>query len=80
MEAIEVIGKIDELGKLIVDELLPVHNKQVRVVLLIEEDERERKDWIKLSVEGLSRAYGPDEPEYTVDMVKEVNPKYNPHG
>ncbi|TAN01244.1 MAG: hypothetical protein EPN39_02630 [Chitinophagaceae bacterium] len=80
MEAIEVIGKIDEQGKLIVDELLPVHNKQVRVVLLIEEDEQERKDWIKLSMEGLSRAYGPDEPEYTVDMVKEVNPKYNPHG
>lgn len=80
MEAIEVIGKIDEQGKLIVDELLPVHNKQVRVVLLIEEDEQERKDWIKLSVEGLSRAYGPDEPEYAVDMVKEINPKYNPHG
>lgn len=79
MEAIEVIGKIDEQGKLIVDELLPVHNKQVRVVLLIEEDEQERKDWMRASIARLNEAYGEDEPEYTLDMIKEFNPKYNPH-
>lgn len=79
MEALEVNGKIDEHGKLVIDGALPVHNKQVRVVLLIEDDEQERKDWMGLSMEGLSRAYGSDEPEYTPDMVKELNPKYNPN-
>jgi len=39
MEAIEVIGKIDEQGRLIVEELLPVCDKKMRIVLLVEENE-----------------------------------------
>ncbi len=41
------------------------------------EDEAEfREFWRQLSAQSLSRAYGADEPEYTLDMVREPNPKY----
>jgi hypothetical protein len=34
----------------------------------------EDDDWYLLSAEGLAAAYGEDEPEYTLDMIKEPNP------
>jgi hypothetical protein len=36
----------------------------------------EREDWWLLSSRGLAEAYGEDEPEYTLDMIKEPNPDY----
>ena len=39
-------------------------------------EEEERQDWLRLSLHGLAAAYGDDEPEYTIDMVKELNPDY----
>ena len=39
-------------------------------------EEEERQDWLRLSLHGLVAAYGDDEPEYTIDMVKELNPDY----
>lgn len=42
-------------------------------------DEAEfRQFWAQLAGQGLARAYGPNEPEYTLDMVKEPNPDYGP--
>ena len=40
-------------------------------------DEKAFRDyWRQIGVHALSRAYGPDEPTYTLDMVCEPNPKY----
>jgi hypothetical protein len=36
----------------------------------------EREDWKRLSLENLARAYGDDEPEYSLDRIKEANPAY----
>lgn len=36
----------------------------------------EREAWHRLSMQMLARAYGEDEPEYTIDMLKWVNPDY----
>jgi len=36
----------------------------------------ERDAWATLATKGIAAAYGPDEPEYTVDMLKERNPAY----
>lgn len=38
--------------------------------------EKEHQDLLRLSLQGLASAYGDHEPEYTIDMVKEVNPDY----
>ncbi len=38
--------------------------------------DEEREDWIRLSLANLQRAYGKDEPEYSLDLIKEANPKF----
>ena len=35
-----------------------------------------RQSWDALAAESLAGAYGPKEPEYTMDMLKEPNPNY----
>ncbi|MBM3852919.1 MAG: hypothetical protein FJ399_07150 [Verrucomicrobia bacterium] len=48
------------------------------VTVLPEGDElaKDRAEWLRWSAQNLARAYGPDEPEYTLDMVRERNPDY----
>ena len=41
-----------------------------------EQESSEREAWSGLSMQMLARAYGEDEPEYTTDMLKWVNPDY----
>lgn len=41
-----------------------------------EQESAEREAWSGLSMQMLVRAYGEDEPEYTTDMLKWVNPDY----
>ena len=41
-----------------------------------EQEASEREAWSGLSMQMLARAYGEDEPEYTTDMLKWVNPDY----
>ena len=36
----------------------------------------EREDWARLSLESLARAYSDDEPDYSLDLIKEANPEY----
>ena len=36
----------------------------------------DREGWSRLSTMSLAKAYGDDEPEYPLEMVKEANPEY----
>jgi len=38
--------------------------------------DEEQKAWLLLSGKGLGRAYGEDETEYSLDLIKEPNPEY----
>ena len=38
--------------------------------------DEERAEWARLGRQNLAAAYGDDELEYTVEMVKELNPEY----
>ncbi len=46
------------------------------VVSVIRIKDEERESWTRLSLANLERAYGEDEPEYSPDLIKKVNPKY----
>ena len=35
-----------------------------------------REDWLRLSALSLEGAYGEEEPEYSLDLIKEPNPEY----
>jgi hypothetical protein len=39
-------------------------------------DESDHIDWYQLSQQTLANAYGAEEPEYTLDAIKEPNPEY----
>ena len=40
------------------------------------EERLDREDWLRLSALGLEEAYGEDEPEYSLDLIKKPNPEY----
>jgi len=46
------------------------------ITVLPKSSEEEREDWTRLSLESLARAYSDDEPEYSLDLIKEANPAY----
>jgi hypothetical protein len=51
-------------------------NTKLIVTVLPESSNGEQEDWAQLSLESLARAYGDDEPEYSLDLIKEANPEY----
>jgi len=51
--------------------------KLLVTILSNEEPDDERESWAHLSSQRLEGAYGEDEPEYTSDLLKEVNPSYD---
>ena len=44
------------------------------VVLQNESNDEDRSDWTKLSLQALENAYGEDEPDYSLNTIKESNP------
>jgi hypothetical protein len=38
----------------------------------------EEQEWYNLSSQSLEEAYDEDEPEYSLDMIKNSNPEYRP--
>jgi len=48
------------------------------VTVLPEDLDKERREWAELTLRGLARAYGPEEPEYPDSLIKEANPLYKP--
>lgn len=46
------------------------------VVLPKHAPDNEHEDWLLLSRQALENAYGKDEPEYSLDAIKESNPEY----
>lgn len=45
-----------------------------KLVVVIQLEDEERKEWTRFSLANLERAYSDDEPEYSLDLIKEVNP------
>ena len=51
-------------------------NMELLITILPKPSDEEHGDWARLSLESLARAYGDDEPEYSLDLIKEANPDY----
>ena len=74
MESITLRAHFD--GKqILLDEPFPLQpNTKLIVTVIPDPLDEERDDWGRLALQNLARAYGPDEPEYSLDDIKEVNP------
>ncbi|HEY9907952.1 MAG TPA: hypothetical protein V6D18_10175 [Thermosynechococcaceae cyanobacterium] len=59
MKAIEVTGTIDEHGQLALDRPLPLSQRRVRAIVLVEEegDRSEASDWSQLATEQFFNGY-----------------------
>ncbi len=64
---------LDEPSKL---EALEPNTLLLITALSQDEESAEHEAWLNLSLEGLNRAYGEDEPEYSLDRIIEANPEY----
>ena len=62
--------------QIVLDEPYELEPNTKLVVSVIEMQNEEREDWTRFSLANLERAYGNDEPEYSLDLIKEANPKY----
>ena len=51
-------------------------NTELLVTVLPKSSDEERDNWAALSLKHLAQAYGDDEPEYSLDLIKEANPEY----
>jgi hypothetical protein len=51
-------------------------NTELIVTVLPKAVDEEREDWARLSLESLAHAYGDNEPDYPLDLIKEANPEY----
>jgi hypothetical protein len=76
MQAIETTASFNEKGELTIDNLPMIKNQKVKLLILLEESEQ--KEWQQFSGQALSKAYGQGEPDYTISMLNEPNPDYNP--
>ena len=47
------------------------------VTVLPKQQDDERRDWQLLSQQGLQGAYEDEEPDYSLALLKEVNPDYD---
>ena len=76
MESITLRAHFD--GKqILLDEPVDLEpDTQLMVTVLPKSANGEDSDWTRLSLESLARAYGDDEPEYPLDLIKEPNPEY----
>lgn len=76
MESITLRAHFDG-RQILLDEPFPLQpNTKLIVTVIPDSLDQERDDWGRLALQNLARAYGPDEPEYSLDDIKEVNPDY----
>jgi hypothetical protein len=51
--------------------------KRTRVIITVmQPGDDEREAWLQVSAGQLSRAYGDDEPEYSLELVKQPNSEF----
>jgi hypothetical protein len=76
MESITLRAHFDGKQILLDDTVELEPDTQLMVTVLPKSGNGERADWTRLSLESLARAYGEEEPEYPLDLIKEPNPEY----
>jgi hypothetical protein len=76
MESIVLRAHFDGKQILLDDPVELEPDTELMVTVLPKSENGERSDWARLSLKTLARAYGDEEPEYPLDLIKEPNPEY----
>jgi hypothetical protein len=62
--------------RILLDEPLELKPDTKLIVTILSNHDSERESWLRLSAERLEKAFGDDEPDYPLDLIKEANPEY----
>ncbi len=76
METVTLRAHFDGKQILLDDPFELEPNTELVVTIINKSLNEEREDWARLSLESLARAYSDDEPDYSLDLIKEANPEY----
>jgi len=63
-------------NQILLDEPFELKPNTELIVTVLPTFDEGREDWTRVSMESLARAYSEDEPEYSMDLIKEANPAY----
>jgi hypothetical protein len=75
MNALSVPAHFDG-EHILLDQELTLEPNTKLIVTVLPKNDCEREEWMNLSSQRLEDAYDPDEIEYSLDLIKEVNPDY----
>jgi len=75
METISLPAHFDG-EQILLDEPFELEPNVKLIVTVLSKDENERESWRFLAKRSLARAYGENEPDYDLDLIKEKNPEY----
>lgn len=75
METITLRAHFDG-NQILLDDPYELRPNTHLLVMVIHTPDAEQAAWLKLSAQGLSAAYGDDDPDYPLTLVKEPNPTY----
>ena len=63
--------------RILLDEPIELEPNTKLIVTVLGEIDAEHESWLRLSNQGLENAYGTDEDEYSLDLIREANPEYD---
>ena len=75
METITLRAHFDG-NQILLDDPYELQPNMHLLVMVIQTPEAEQSAWLNLSAQGLNTAYGEDEPDYDLTLIKESNPTY----
>lgn len=76
METITLHAHFD--GKqILLDDPIELQPGTKLLVTIFSAEKAEHEEWIDFSLKQLEKAYGEDEPEYSLGLIKEHNPQYD---
>jgi len=62
--------------QILLDEPCEIEPNTRLIVTILPNHNSERESWLQLSANNFGRAYGNDEEEYSLDLIKDPNPDY----
>ncbi|PSB24752.1 hypothetical protein [Stenomitos frigidus] len=62
--------------RIVLDEPFNLEPNTRLIITILPKQDAERESWLSLSGSRLEAAYGEDEEDYPVDLIKQANPEY----
>ena len=75
MDSVSIPAHFDG-QQILLDEPCELEPNTRLIVTVLPNHDSERESWLRLSADGLRQAYGDNEEDYSIDLIKDPNPDY----